>query len=62
MFIPGDWIPYLGALATCRSRPFLDWRAAHWIPGASREAAREMAGSLQNARQYLGKEGAFLHA
>src|ERR1019366_5655546 len=57
--IPGDWIAYLRALATCRSRQLLDWRSAHWIPSRSREAAREMAGSLQNARQYLGKEGAF---
>src|ERR1022692_4591795 len=32
VFIPGDWIPYLRALATCRSRQLLDWRAAHWIP------------------------------
>ena len=62
VFVPGDWIPYLRTLAVCRSRELLDWRAAHWNPGASREAAREMAGSLQNARQYLGKEGAFLHA
>jgi|ERR1035437_2813815 hypothetical protein len=46
VFLPGDWIPYLRALAVCRSRELLDWRAAHWIPGASREAAREMAGSL----------------
>ena len=35
IFLPGDWIPYLRALAACRSRAFLDWRAAHWIPGAS---------------------------
>ena len=46
VFVPGDWIPYLRTLAVCRSRELLDWRAAHWIPGASREAAREMAGSL----------------
>jgi hypothetical protein len=26
------------------------------------QACREMAGSLQNARQWLGKEGAFLHS
>jgi hypothetical protein len=26
------------------------------------QASREMAGSLRNARQWLGKEGAFLHA
>ena len=36
VFVPGDWIPYLRALAACRSREFLDWRAAHWNPGASR--------------------------
>jgi hypothetical protein len=36
VFLPGDWISYLRALAVCRSREFLDWRAAHWIPGASR--------------------------
>jgi hypothetical protein len=32
IFLPGDWIPYLRALAVCRSRELLDWRAAHWIP------------------------------
>ena len=32
IFLPGAWIPYLRALAACRSREFLDWRAAHWIP------------------------------
>ena len=32
VFVPGDWIPYLRALAACRSRELLDWRAAHWIP------------------------------
>ena len=37
VFVPGDWIPYLRALAACRSREFLDWRAAHWNPGASRK-------------------------
>ena len=36
VFVPGGWIPYLRALAACRSREFLDWRAAHWNPGASR--------------------------
>ena len=36
IFLPGDWILYLRALAVCRSRELLDWRAAHWIPGASR--------------------------
>ena len=36
VFLPrGDWIAYLRALSACRSRPWLDWRAAHWIPGAS---------------------------
>ncbi len=35
MFSPGDWIPYLRALAACRSRSWLDWRAEHWIPGAA---------------------------
>ncbi len=37
MFLPGDWIPYLRALAACRSREWLNWRAKHWIPGASRK-------------------------
>ena len=37
VFVPGDWIPYLRALAACRSREYLDWRAAHWNPGASRK-------------------------
>jgi hypothetical protein len=37
VFVPGDWIPYLCALAACRSREWLDWRAAHWNPGASRK-------------------------
>src|SRR5260370_10303052 len=37
VFVPGDWIPYLRALAACRSRELLDWRAAHWNPGASRK-------------------------
>jgi len=32
IFLPGDWIPYLRALAMCRSRELLDWRAAHWAP------------------------------
>ena len=32
IFLPGDWIPYLRALAVCRSREWLDWRAAHWNP------------------------------
>ena len=36
IFLPGDWIPYLRALAVCRSREWLDWRAAHWNPGALR--------------------------
>ena len=36
IFLPGDWIPYLRALAACRSREYLDWRAAHWNPGAPR--------------------------
>jgi hypothetical protein len=36
IFLPGDWIPYLRALAACRSRELLDWRAAHWNPGAPR--------------------------
>jgi len=36
IFLPGAWIPYLRALAACRSREFLDWRAAHWNPGAPR--------------------------
>ena len=36
IFLPGAWIPYLRALAACRSRGFLDWRAAHWNPGAPR--------------------------
>jgi hypothetical protein len=36
IFLPGDWIPYLRTLAVCRSRELLDWRAGHWIPGASR--------------------------
>ena len=30
VFVPGDWISYLRALAACRSREWLDWRAAHW--------------------------------
>ena len=37
IFLPGDWIPYLRALAACRSREFLHWRAAYWNPGASRK-------------------------
>ena len=36
IFLPGVWIPYLHALAACRSREWLDWRAAHWNPGAPR--------------------------
>ena len=36
IFLPGDWISYLRALAACRSREFLDWRVAHWNPGAPR--------------------------
>jgi hypothetical protein len=36
VFVPGDWIAYLRALAACRSRELLDWRAAHWNPGAPR--------------------------
>ena len=36
IFLPGAWIPYLRALAACRSRELLDWRAAHWNPGAPR--------------------------
>ena len=36
IFLPGVWIPYLRALAACRSRELLDWRAAHWNPGAPR--------------------------
>src|SRR6202140_1258783 len=32
VFVPGGWIPYLRALAACRSREYLDWRAAHWNP------------------------------
>ena len=35
IFLPGAWIPYMRALAACRSREWLDWRAAHWNPGAS---------------------------
>ncbi len=35
VFVPGEWIPYLRALAACRSRQWLDWRAEHWIPGAA---------------------------
>jgi hypothetical protein len=35
-FLPGAWIPYLCALAACRSWELLDWRAAHWNPGAPR--------------------------
>jgi hypothetical protein len=37
IFLPGAWIVYLRALAACRSREFLDWRAAYWNPGASRK-------------------------
>ena len=37
IFLPGGWISYLRALAACRSREFLDWRAAHWNPGALRK-------------------------
>ena len=37
VFVPGDWTLYLRALAACRSREYLDWRAAHWNPGASRK-------------------------
>lgn len=36
VFLPGDWISYLQALAACRSREWLDWRAEHWICSASR--------------------------
>src|ERR1035441_915231 len=36
IFLLGDWIPYLRALAVCRSRELLDSRAAHWNPGAPR--------------------------
>jgi hypothetical protein len=31
VFVPGDWIVYLRALAACRSQPWRDWRAEHWI-------------------------------
>jgi hypothetical protein len=37
VFVPGDWIQYLRALAACRSREWLNWRAERWIPGASRK-------------------------
>jgi hypothetical protein len=36
IFLPGAWIAYLRALSACRSRPWLDWRAAHWNPGVPR--------------------------
>ena len=36
IFLPGGWLSYLRALAACRSREWLDWRAAHWSPGAPR--------------------------
>jgi len=36
IFLPGAWIAYLRALSACRSREWLDWRAAHWNPGAPR--------------------------
>jgi hypothetical protein len=32
IFLPGVRIPYMRALAACRSREWLDWRAAHWNP------------------------------
>ena len=32
IFLPGAWIPYMRALAACRSREWLDWRAEHWNP------------------------------
>jgi hypothetical protein len=40
VFLPGAWIAYLRALSTCRSREWLDWRAAHWSPGAPRLSKR----------------------
>src|ERR1019366_5717261 len=40
IFLPGAWIAYLRALSTCRSREWLDWRAAHWNPGAPRLSKR----------------------
>jgi len=40
VFLPGDWIAYLRALSACRSRPWLDWRAAHWNPGTPRLSKR----------------------
>ena len=36
IFLAGAWIAYLRALSACRSREWLDWRAAHWNPGAPR--------------------------
>ena len=30
LFRPGNWISYLGKLAFAKSRPLLEWRAAHW--------------------------------
>ena len=40
IFLPGAWIAYLRALSACRSRPWLDWRAAHWNPDAPRLSKR----------------------
>ena len=76
LLCPPIWRPPGSRRCSSRATGFLicaRWRRAGvgscWIgaprtgfQAGSREAAREMAGSLQNARQYLGKEGAFLHA
>jgi hypothetical protein len=42
IFLPGAWIAYLRALSACRSREWLDWRAAHWNRGAP--TAQQTAG------------------
>jgi hypothetical protein len=39
IFLPGDWILYLRTMSACRSRQWLDWRAARWKPGTSRAIA-----------------------
>jgi|ERR1017187_557588 hypothetical protein len=51
IFLSGVWIPYLHALAACRSREWLNWRAAHWNPArheglwrTENDGARQTAG------------------
>ena len=39
-----------------------DYQDTEYAATMRQQACREMAGSLQNSRQWLGKEGAFLHS